>query len=39
MKKIYNEVEIQVLLLSTEDIVTLSQNAKDDLADDIFGND
>lgn len=36
MKKEYQELEIQLLLFGA-DIVTLSDNAKDDLGDDIFG--
>lgn len=35
MKKIYQELDMQ-LLLFTEDIVTLSDNQKDDVVDDIF---
>ena len=35
MKKIYQELEME-LLLFIEDIVTLSDNQKDDVADDIF---
>ena len=36
MKKIYEAVSIELTLLSTMDILTLSENAKDDVADDIF---
>ena len=36
MKKEYQELEIQLLLFGA-DIVTLSDNAKDDVGDDIFG--
>ena len=36
MKKEYQQLEIQLLLFGA-DIVTLSDNAKDDLGDDIFG--
>ena len=36
MKKEYQQIEVQVLLFGA-DIVTLSDNAKDDLGDDIFG--
>ena len=35
MKKIYEEMKIELLVLSA-DIVTLSDNAKDDVVDDIF---
>lgn len=35
MKKIYEEMKIELLVFSM-DIVTLSDNAKDDVADDIF---
>lgn len=35
MKKIYEDVKMELLVLSL-DIVTLSDNAKDDVADDIF---
>ena len=37
MKKEYQQLEIQLLLLGAQDIVTLSENEKDDLGDDIFG--
>lgn len=36
MKKIYENIEIAIILISTADIVTLSINQKDDVADDIF---
>lgn len=36
MKKEYQQLEVQLLLFGS-DIVTLSDNAKDDLGDDIFG--
>ena len=36
MKKEYQELEIQLLLFGA-DIVTLSDNQKDDVGDDIFG--
>ena len=36
MKKIYKNAEITIILMPTEDIVTLSINGKDDVADDIF---
>ena len=36
MKKIYENIEIAIILMSTADIVTLSINQKDDVADDIF---
>lgn len=35
MKKIYEEIKMELLVLSL-DIVTLSDNQKDDVADDIF---
>ena len=37
MKKEYQEIKIELLIVSAEDIVTLSPNQKDDLGDDIFG--
>ncbi len=36
MKKIYEELKLTLLVFSA-DIVTLSENGKDDVADDIFG--
>lgn len=36
MKKEYQQLEVQLLLFGA-DIVTLSDNAKDDFEDDIFG--
>lgn len=36
MKKIYENIQIEIILMLTADIVTLSTNAKDDVADDIF---
>ena len=38
MKKLYQDLEVQVLLFGAEDIVTLSANQKDDLGEDIFDN-
>jgi hypothetical protein len=35
MKKIYEEMKIELLIFSA-DIVTLSDNGKDDVEDDIF---
>ena len=35
MKKIYEEMKIELLMFSA-DIVTLSDNEKDDVGDDIF---
>lgn len=35
MKKIYQNIEIEILLFEA-DIVTLSENAKDGLGEDIF---
>ena len=37
MKKIYMELELDVILFTAEDIVTLSDNQKDDVLGDIFG--
>lgn len=36
MKKIYEEMKLELLVFSAADIVTLSENQKDDVADDIF---
>ena len=36
MKKIYEEMKIELIVLLTADIVTFSENAKDDVEDDIF---
>lgn len=36
MQKFYEEVKIKLVLFVTKDVVTLSENAKDDTADDIF---
>lgn len=36
MKKIYEEMKIELIMLLTADIVTLSDNQKDDVGDDIF---
>ena len=36
MKKLYNDLEMQVILFCVADIVTLSENAKDDTSADIF---
>ena len=36
MKKLYNEMQIEVIVLSTEDVVTSSPNFFDDVTDDIF---
>ena len=36
MKKIYENIEIAIILIPMADIVTLSVNQKDDVADDIF---
>ena len=36
MKKIYENIEIAIILMPMADIVTLSVNQKDDVADDIF---
>lgn len=37
MKKLYQDLEVQLLLFEG-DIVTLSDNQKDDVDDDIFNN-
>jgi hypothetical protein len=37
MKKLYQELDITLILFEQADIVTLSDNEKDDLGDDIFG--
>ena len=36
MKKIYENIKIAIILMFATDIVTLSINQKDDVADDIF---
>ena len=36
MKKIYENIKLEIILMEKEDIVTLSINEKDDVADDIF---
>ena len=36
MQKFYEEVKIKLVLFVTKDVVTLSENQKDDTADDIF---
>ena len=36
MKKLYQDLEVQLILFSVADIVTLSDNAKDDVGEDIF---
>ena len=36
MKKLYQNLEMQVLLFGAEDIVTVSVNQKDDVGVDIF---
>ncbi len=36
MKKDYQTVILKIVLFSAEDIVTLSDNAKDNVGDDIF---
>ena len=37
MMKEYQTLAIKVVLFATQDIVTLSDNQKDDVGDDIFG--
>ena len=39
MKKIYENIKLEIILMEKEDIVTLSINQKDDVADDIFAPD
>ena len=36
MKKIYEEMKIELIVLLTADIVTLSDNQKDNVGEDIF---
>ena len=36
MKKLYNVMQIEVIVLSTEDVITSSPNTFDDVTDDIF---
>ncbi len=36
MKKIYEEIKFELIIFSTIDVLTESENAKDDVADDIF---
>lgn len=36
MKKVYEVLTMEILLLSATDIVTFSDNYKDDVGDDIF---
>ena len=36
MKKIYEDVKIDSIILTSMDVLTLSENQKDDVADDIF---
>ena len=36
MKKLYQDLEMQLLLFGAEDIVTMSDNQKDDAEGDIF---
>lgn len=38
MKKLYQELEFNIVLFSAADIVTLSDNEKDDVGVDIFDN-
>ena len=37
MKHNYEEVKLELIMLSAMDVLTLSINQKDDAADDIFG--
>ena len=37
MKKLYQDLEMQVLLFEVDDIVTTSPNQKDDAEEDFFG--
>ena len=34
--KFYEEMKIEIVILSMADIVTISENAKDDVGEDIF---
>ena len=36
MKKIYENIKFEIILMEKEDIVTISDNAKDDVENDIF---
>ena len=36
MKKIYEDVKIDCVVLTSMDVITFSENQKDDVADDIF---
>ena len=36
MKKIYEEIKFELSIFSEMDVLTESENAKDDVADDIF---
>ena len=36
MQKIYEEVKVKIILFVAVDVVALSENAKDDVVDDIF---
>ena len=36
MKKIYEDVKIDSIILTSMDVLTLSENQKDDVANDIF---
>ena len=36
MKKIYENIEFEIILMEKEDIVTISDNARDDVENDIF---
>lgn len=38
MKKIYENVQIELLIIAEADIITLSPNQKDDTTEDIFGD-
>lgn len=39
MKKLYQELEIEWIVICSEDIITLSPNGKDDTEEDPFGED
>ena len=36
MKKLYSEMQMEIIVLSTEDVITSSPNVFDDVTDDIF---
>ena len=36
MKELYSEMQMEIIVLSTEDVITSSPNIFDDVTDDIF---